>query len=246
MYDSVIFVVLVGAWLVVLVPIMAKHRQEVRRTADAALATRVLYRGDSGIRLAMRSGSAAGHPSDPYWTPEHHVEFEEDPVDDETLHTETDLAEDDHPAPQRSGRGGFDPHADAMARRARAAFRQRVTVILLVVAGVTLVAALVGFSALWWPQLLVDLALVGYLAYLRRQTRIEQDVRERRLARMGRARLGVDSVDDGHDEHHGAVPKRLRRPGAVVLEIDDEDPAFDELDTPTAPVEMELPRASGQ
>lgn len=244
MYDSVIFVVLVGAWLVVLVPILAKHRQEVRRTADAALATRVLYRGDSGIRLAMRSGPAAGHPSDPHWTPEQRTEFEEDPVDDE--HAHTDLAEADQPPTHRSGRGGFDPHADAMARRARAAFRQRVTVILLVVAGVTLVGALVGFSALWWPQLLVDLALVGYLAYLRRQTRIEEDVRERRLARMGRARLGVDSVDDEHDEHYGAVPKRLRRPGAVVLEIDDEDPAFDELDTPTAPAEMELPRASGQ
>jgi len=246
-YDSLIFVVLVGAWLVVLVPMLARHRQEVRRTADAALATRVLHRGDSGVRLAMRRGPAAGHPSDPDWdaVDEHAHQLEEDPVDDEYTPDPHD-DEPEHPVARRAGRGGFDPHADAVARRARYGFRQRVTVTLLVLAVVTLLGAAIGYSVLWWPQLLVDLTLVGYLAYLRRQTRIEEDVRERRLARMGRAHLGVESVDTERDEHWGAVPKRLRRPGAVVLEVDDEDPAFDELKAPLRAAELELPRAAGQ
>lgn len=259
MHDSLIFVVLVGAWLVILVPMLAQHRQQVRRTADAALATRVLHRGDSGVRLAIRRGPAAGHPSDPYWVAEQDVdELEEETVDAQHEH-EAEGHEDEHPLPgerdeaeraeaervHRAGRGGFDPQADAVARRARYAFRQRVTLGLLAIVVVTLLGGLVGMSVLWWPHLLADLSLVGYLAFLRRQTRIEEDVRERRLHRMGRARLGIE-VDSEHAERLGGVPRRLRRPGAVVLEIDDEDPAFDELHAPLAPAEMELPRASGQ
>jgi hypothetical protein len=260
--DSVIVVVLVGAWLVVLVPMLARHRQQVRRTADAALASRVLHRGDSGVALAARPGPAAGHPSDPGWVAQDELELEEEIVDEQHAHQDDveavaeHLGTEDAPLDEseghsgaenvhRTGRGGFDPRADAVARRARYAFRQRVSLTLLAVVVVTLLGALVGVGQLWWPHLLADLALVGYLAFLRRQTRIEEDVRERRLHRMGRARLGIE-VDSEHAEQLGGVPRRLRRPGAVVLEIDDEDPAFDELEPPLAPAEMELPRASGQ
>ena len=267
MHDSLIFVVLAGAWLVLLVPMLAQHRQQVRRIADAALATRVLHRGDSGVRLAVRRGPAAGHPSDPYWTAEQGVdEIEEETVDEQDGQDDEGYAnhanghprldrrradgqiEDGEGADEhvhRAGRGGYDPQADAIARRARHAFRQRVTLTLLAVAVLTLLGGLVGVSALWWPHLLTDLTVVGYLTFLRRQTRIEEDVRERRIARHARARLGVE-VDDEYAEKLGGVPRRLRRPGAVVLEIDDEDPAFDELEPPFAPAEMELPRASGQ
>lgn len=253
MPDSLLFVGLVLAWLVVLVPMLARHRQEVRRTADAALATRVLHRSGSRVRL-VRRGPADGHRSDPQWQ-ERQDQVVEDPVQDmaaqDTAGSAPDDAELEHASddgaelrPRRSGRGGFDPHADAVARRARYAFRQRVASALVVAALVTLVGAVLGLSALWSPHLVVDLVLVGYLAFLRRQTRIEADVRERRLARMGRARLGVDTVE--HEAGFGAVPARLRRPGAVVLEIDDEDPAFDELEGPLRYEEQELPRAAGQ
>ncbi len=266
MHDSLIFVLLIFAWLVVLVPMLAKHRQEVRRTADAALATRVLHRGDSGIRLSMRRGPARGHPSDPEWVPERQVRADElDETEEVAVATQqhdhdeihenhgshvagsdgVDLDEHYGAAPRRPGRGGFDPGADALARQARFALRRRVASVLLGAAVVTLLGALVGVGFLWWPQLVIDVALVGYLGYLRRQTRIEADVRERRLARIGRARLGVD-VADGPDQPGGMLPRRLRRPGAVVLEIDDEDPAFDELDYPAAPEEVRLPRAAGE
>lgn len=263
MHDSLIFVLLIFAWLVVLVPMLAKHRQEVRRTADAALATRVLHRGDSGIRLSLRRGPARGHPSDPYWAPEPQERADElDETEEVAVATPThdhdenhgshvagsdEVDLDDHygAAPRRPGRGGFDPGADALARQARFAFRRRVTSVLLAGAVLTLLGALVGLGFLWWPHVLIDVALVGYLGFLRRQTRIEAEVRERRLARIGRARLGVD-VADVPGEARSTLPRRLRRPGAVVLEIDDEDPAFDELEYPAAPDEVRLPRAVGE
>lgn len=266
MHDSLIFVLLIFAWLVVLVPMLAKHRQEVRRTADAALATRVLHRGDSGIRLSVRRGPARGHPSDPHWAPEPQERADElDETEEVSVATQQhdhdeihenhgshvaspdDVDLDDHygGAPRRAGRGGFDLGADTLARQARFAFRRRVASVLLGAAVVTLLGAVVGLGFLWWPHVLIDVALVGYLGFLRRQTRIEADVRERRLARIGRARLGVD-VADVPGEARGTVPRRLRRPGAVVLEVDDEDPAFDELEYPTVPDEVRLPRAAGE
>jgi len=41
------------------------------------------------------------------------------------------------------------------------------------------------------------------------------------------------------------VPARLRRPGSVVLEIDDEDPIFEHLEYASYG-EYHLPRAAGQ
>ena len=37
-------------------------------------------------------------------------------------------------------------------------------------------------------------------------------------------------MENAHDREYDVVPSRLRRPGAVVLEIDDEDPIFEHLD----------------
>src|SRR5262245_6164468 len=45
--SSLIFAALAGAWLVVLVPMVAKRRREVVRTAESALAARVLRRPGS-------------------------------------------------------------------------------------------------------------------------------------------------------------------------------------------------------
>jgi hypothetical protein len=81
-----------------------------------------------------------------------------------------------------------------------------------------------------------------YLAYLRRQTRIEEQVRRRRAQRLARSRYGVqNTADTGYE-----VPSRLRRPGAAVLEIDDEDPIFEHLDYAPGPMEYRLPRAAGE
>jgi hypothetical protein len=80
-----------------------------------------------------------------------------------------------------------------------------------------------------------------YLLYLRRQTRIEERVRRRRAQRSARARLGVANTEDPD-----LLPSRLRRPGSVVLEIDDEDPIFEHLEYAPSAREYHLPRAAGQ
>ncbi|MDZ4269964.1 MAG: hypothetical protein U1D00_30515, partial [Mycobacterium sp.] len=79
--------------------------------------------------------------------------------------------------------------------------------------------------------------------YLRRQTRIEERVRRRRAQRIARARLGVENTAD---QEFDVVPSRLRRPGASVLEIDDEDPEFEHLGYVPFARHYDLPRAAGQ
>src|SRR6201986_3460666 len=73
--QSLLWISLVVLWLFVLVPMLISKRDAVRRTSDVALATRVL--NGAGSRLLKRGGPAAGHRSDPHWTPE------EDAAEDE-------------------------------------------------------------------------------------------------------------------------------------------------------------------
>lgn len=131
-------------------------------------------------------------------------------------------------AERRRGRGAYDPMADREAAQQRAHARQRTALILVALSVVTVIVALLTVPAVWWFAGGAVLLLTAYLTYLRRQVRLEESLRRRRVERMRRARLGVESRED---DELSIVPPRLRRPGAVVLEIDDEDPAFDVLDT---------------
>ncbi|AOW91833.1 hypothetical protein BFN03_01630 [Rhodococcus sp. WMMA185] len=228
MPNSFLWIGLVVVWLFVLVPMLVNNRPRIRQTSDAALATRVLYRGD---QLPVRRGPAAGHRSDPYWQaePDHFGYDAEDLVD---THAEEDDFVGEHElvddfVPVRRGRGGFDPEADAIAREARYAFRQRMVLGLFFATIVTAALSLIISPLMWWAFATCMVGLVGYMAYLRRQVQIEQEVRRRRTERLGRSRLGVESRSD---EEMRMIPARLRRPGAVLLEVDDGDPEFDHLE----------------
>jgi hypothetical protein len=111
-------------------------------------------------------------------------------------------------------------------------FRKRVlsvlTAVLLLTAGLSLVAD----ASLWWACGVVGGVTVVYLGYLRRQTRIEAQVRRRRQQRQARVRPFVDQTapPSRQEVDVNEFPTRLRRPGAVVLEIDDEDPVFEHLE----------------
>jgi hypothetical protein len=115
----------------------------------------------------------------------------------------------------------------------------------------SMAALLIGSAAvafLWSPTIWYLCATIGaitllYLAYLRRQTRIEERLRRRRMNRVARSRLGVENTVD---QELNVVPARLRRPGAAVLEIDDEDPVFEHLEYVPFSREYDLPRAAGQ
>jgi hypothetical protein len=234
MPSSLVFAALALAWLVILVPMVARRRREVVRTADSALASRVVHRG-GGRREEVPMSEPTG--------------------DDETRR-------------YRPGRGGFDPEAAELAARARYSFRQRVVLGLLLTALVTALLAAFALPLLWSAHALTDLILFGYLAYLRRQVRIEQEIRQRRAVRAARARRAIaarppspslgpiappappaPSVPPAPRPAEPEVPVAPREPprpvhpNAALVELDDEDPAFCELDAEPQPGYR---RAAGQ
>lgn len=230
MPSSLVFAALALAWLVILVPMVARRRREVVRTADSALAARVLHRGGQ-------------------------IRNEEVPMPEST-------SDDQTPRRYRPGRGGFDPEAAELAARARYSFRQRVVLGLLLTALVTGLFAAFALPMLWSVHAFVDLILFGYLAYLRRQVRIEQEIRQRRAIRAARARRALAARPQASpspslgpiappsprpaEPEAPAPPRALRRPvrpNAAIVELDDEDPAFCDLEAEPHPGYR---RAAGQ
>ena len=137
--------------------------------------------------------------------------------------------------------------ADAVSAR-KYRFRRRVLTATATLMVVTAVLSFTVSPSLWWACGATAAVMVLYLAYLRRQTRIEEQVRRRRQQRMARMRAAeFDGLDERGPEVDGAdFPTRLQRPGTVVLDIDDEDPMFEHLDYAPAAREYYLPRAAGQ
>jgi hypothetical protein len=254
MPSSLIFTGLVVAWLLILVPAVAQHQQEVARPSGALLAGRVLARPrrefagrwtEEGVSVddddartvaarpteralvpAVRSGST--RKESPVRVPTRTRWDDDEPDAAEDVHTdgETDDADGDdsrweRPEPRyRPGRGGFDPEADARNARNRYAFRQRVVLLLLVLAVVTAVVAAVAVRQVWWAHAAVDVMLVSYLIYLRRQVRLEEAIRDRRTARMAGTRR--TSAADDHDLDDWA---RRGREASRQPEGSDEQPA---------------------
>ncbi|MET9485983.1 gephyrin-like molybdotransferase receptor GlpR [Nocardia sp. NPDC006630] len=352
MPNSILWIGLVVLWVFVLFPMLANRHPRVRQHTDAALATRVLHRGDAEPRT--RKGPASGHDTDPDYVPvrrKHHHDDPEDrmtrsddsttaesddedfdtdrerdtesatsvpadtelnaeteskadsvaaqesaekPVeaefDSETTDSEKDAepvgsgtaeraaprsgsrkvaadiaAEDMPPAkqrrrpeppqrtkvpalrewddevdsddpdfvPSRRGRGGYDPEADAIARAARYTFRQRAVLGLVLSTLIFAGGALAISAAMWTLCALAGIVLVGYLAYLRKQVRLEEDIRRRRMARLSRS-PEEEAVPEAAPEPERPRPDReetrtqLRR--AVLVEPDDEDPVFENLE----------------
>jgi hypothetical protein len=122
-------------------------------------------------------------------------------------------------------------------------FRKRMLTVLTVLTVFAGIAAVTLSSVAWWACGSMGAITLLYLAYLRRQTRIEARLRRRRAQRIARSRLGVENTDD---HEFDVVPSRLRRPGSVVLEIDDEDPIFEHLDYAPFARDFDLPHAAGQ
>ncbi|AKK29212.1 gephyrin-like molybdotransferase receptor GlpR [Mycobacterium sp. EPa45] len=348
--QSLLWISLVVLWLFVLVPMLISKRDNVRRTSDVALATRVLN-GDEKSRRFKRSGPSAGHRHDPDWQPEE--EFDELDSDEQPSRTRTvvvvaaaveeaepdyldvDVVDEDSGAlpvggtarsadvqpslfdeapapvveepvaeepvaesddaenePQTPAKGDDTEQFQALAddepqdgtadeyeyvedtsgleaeeepattvtpranrpRRSESTtaaavsarkyrFRKRMLMVMAAVMVITAVLSFTVSSDLWWATGSAGVVTVLYLAYLRRQTRIEEQVRRRRQQRMARSRLGVENKED---REFDVVPSRLRRPGAAVLDIDDEDPIFEHLDEVPFARHFDLPRAAGQ
>ncbi|MGB3699411.1 MAG: gephyrin-like molybdotransferase receptor GlpR [Gordonia sp. (in: high G+C Gram-positive bacteria)] len=155
---------------------------------------------------------------------------------DESDDTETEdlMIDDDAPAPREvRGRGGYGP--ERVAEREQMQYRERQRIVL-VLAAVTLASIVAAFVLRPWGAVAAVTMVVvfgAYLFLLRRTVREEQMRQAQRAARRRRqqredARLESLRAEPTYVE----PPARLRRPGgAIVLEIDDEDPAFDHLPT---------------
>jgi len=136
--------------------------------------------------------------------------------------------------------------AAVSARKYR--FRTRVLITMSAVMVASAVASFTVNAAFWWIGGATAAVTVLYLAYLRRQTRIEAHVRRRRQQRMARSRP-VERAPEWRVDYEAETeefPTRLRRPGAAVLDIDDEDPVFEHLDEVAFSRRYDLPRAAGQ
>ncbi|WP_067476733.1 divisome protein SepX/GlpR [Nocardia amamiensis] len=350
MPNSILWIGLVVLWVFVLFPMLADRHPRIRRTTDAALATRVLHRG-GGKRRLRRKGPAAGHETDPNWRPRRvpreyahsddaedrmttpadepvtetdgdnlpvpldaaasdiadaepedidAAEFDADVIepddiepddfdaDDSTAALDHDEPEDDEEATEvaakidsatdddgvgahnpelaaaripparstaparvtypeydetdsdepefvstRRGRGGFDPEADAVARAARYTFRQRAVLGLVLTAILCGALTFVLTPLLWWGTALSSVVLVTYLAYLRKQVRMEEEIRRNRAARLNRSHGAASARARRAAAPHGTMDRdtarALRRRSALV-DPDDEDPLFDHLD----------------
>jgi hypothetical protein len=130
--------------------------------------------------------------------------------------------------------------AAVSARKYR--FRTRVLSVMALILAATTATALTVWPDGWWACGTAGVMTTLYLVYLRRQTRIEERVRRRRMQRRARSRMGVQNTDDREYD----MPSRLRRHGSVTLEIDDEDPIFEQLDYAPGSMGYHLPKAAGQ
>lgn len=197
------------------------------------------------------------------WFERDSASYEEDFADDQSSPAASGAASQQHvddmhlrPIPRRAGRGGYDPDAAEVARQFKYSRRRRVTVVLLLATLLFSAAALVISPVLWVGTVIFGLLLIGFLAYLRRQVQIEANIRERRLARLRRARQIRPEYDFEHAESFapsGAVPRGAvpasqvpptgYRRGRQIVDLDDDDPAFEDLEY-YQPVAYR--RASGQ
>lgn len=135
-------------------------------------------------------------------------------------------------AKSRRGRGGYDPEADKKHSADRYQRRRSTILGLLAAIVVTLVPAFIIGSWMWIaPGIAVGLTLI-YLIALRAQVKDEEQLRHKRVHQLRRTRAGVRNTMD----RELGIPHRLRRPGAVVLETDDDSPDF---------IGLELVDASG-
>ena len=194
--------------------------------------------GSDAAGLDDADRDAAGLDDADFAAADHADDADARPVPD-ILDDSDELSEDDiaYVAAHR-GRGFYDPVASQAVAQRRLRRRKQTLMFLVALCLIALASGVVMQGLAWLGLAVAVVVTVLYLFFLRRQAIEEQDLRRRRLARMRRARLGVRNTAD--DEL--GVPDRLLRPGAVVLEVDDADPAFDHL--PDADVTVLLPRAA--
>ena len=209
----------------------------------------VAVEAESAVEVEAAETAADGEAATATGSPDH-ADDEYEYVDDTSgLEAEEEPVVPVAPRVSRQRRLESSTAAAVSARKYR--FRKRVLTAMAAVMMLTAVLSFTVSSSLWWTCGVTAAVTILYLAYLRRQTRIEEQVRRRRQQRASRTRAAeFDDLQEGKVEVGVTdFPTRLRRPGTVVLDIDDEDPVFEHLDEMTYSRSYDphdLPRAAGQ
>lgn len=200
-------------------PALAEDKEEVS-TADTSPADASAAETDAAEDTEGSDSDAAEASTE---VAEYDEEFEPTEIDAES---DTELSDEELEfAQSRVGRGGWDPEADAANKATRYQRRQRTLLGLALVVVLTVALGIIFGGWLWWTAAIAGGLTIAYLVALRTQVRQEQQLRARRIAQLRRARLGVRSAQD----EELAIPRSLRRPGAVIVEIDDNSPDWDHL-----------------
>ncbi|MBC2682030.1 gephyrin-like molybdotransferase receptor GlpR [Corynebacterium anserum] len=144
------------------------------------------------------------------------AEYSRDELDDEDMRY----------LESRRGRGVYDPVASKAAAERRLKRRKQVLAVLVGLCVISLITGILAGGLMWLAPVLAVGMTALYLYFLRVNAVEEARMRQRRIARMRRARLGVRNTED----QELGIPDRLRRPGAVIVESDDSDPEFEHLE----------------
>lgn len=130
-------------------------------------------------------------------------------------------------AEQRRGRGVYDPVADQAAAQKRYRRRRNIFLFLLVLFIPAITTAAIYGGAVWIAPVVSVIVIAVYLAALRSQVRLEQQLRARRMARLRRARREHDEYEQRREE---GIDTSFRGQ-YLLVDTDDGDPIFDHLDT---------------
>ncbi|MBA3797627.1 MAG: hypothetical protein H0X18_00700 [Geodermatophilaceae bacterium] len=261
MGSGLLLAILVALWFVVLVPMVvtrgdlatapAESTRVLRRRSDrsamptsASSMNSMSHRvgsGSTGARSSSTVSSSAASPAAP-----------------ETMLTSpipplprrvpgATLVHDQPPVP---GRPAGMAQAEQVAagsevrdRSARAELdirtrRRRMLTGLVALAALWALFAIFWQPLLWWPQIVLDLAIFSYLVFLRLEAQRRQDRLDRRRARAAvRMRMPEDRTERlvrRQTEYQGQVAAATEH---QAIAIDDDDPSFAEIPTwqPAAP-----------
>ncbi len=261
MGSGLLLAILVALWFVVLVPMVvtrgdlatapAESTRVLRRRSDrsamptsASSMNSMSHRvgsGSTGARSSSTVSSSAASPAAP-----------------ETMLTSpipplprrvpgATLVQDQPPVPARpAGIAQAEQVAagsEVRDRSARAELdirtrRRRMLTGLVALAALWALFAIFWQPLLWWPQIVLDLAIFSYLVFLRLEAQRRQDRLDRRRARAAvRMRMPEDRTERlvrRQTEYQGQVAAATEH---QAIAIDDDDPSFAEIPTwqPAAP-----------
>lgn len=134
-------------------------------------------------------------------------------------------------AQRRAAQGTSEPEGTGAEVGIRARRRRMLTGLIALAALWALFAAFWA-PVLWWPQIVLDLIVFGYLVFLRLEAQREQDREERRRARdAARVRLPEDRTERvvrAHTQYQAQVTAATEQ---RAIALDDDDPNLAEIPT---------------